>query len=53
MLMKVFDPAPYPLASRLGNAVCEAHQSAFSPEHSFEFGLEMILNGAAKLVASR
>ncbi len=52
-LMKVFDPARYPLASRVGNAVGEAHQSAFSPEHSFEFGLEMILDGVAKLIASR
>lgn len=52
-LMKVFDPARYPLASRVGNAVGEAHQSAFSPEHSFEFGLGMILDGVAKLVASR
>jgi hypothetical protein len=51
-LMKVFDPARYPLASRGGNAVCEAQQSAFSPEHSFEFGPEMTLDGVAKLFDS-
>ncbi|GAB2836926.1 TetR/AcrR family transcriptional regulator [Lentzea nigeriaca] len=52
-LMTVFDAARYPVASRVGNAVGEAHQSAFSPEHSFEFGLTMILDGIAQLIATR
>ncbi|WP_196777967.1 TetR/AcrR family transcriptional regulator [Lentzea aerocolonigenes] len=52
-LMTVFDPARYPVAARVGGAVGEAHQSAFSPEHSFEFGLEMILGGVGQLVAAR
>ncbi|MFD4636643.1 TetR/AcrR family transcriptional regulator [Lentzea sp. NPDC058436] len=52
-LMTVFDPARYPVAARVGAAVGQAHQSAFSPEHSFEFGLEMILDGVARLVESR
>lgn len=53
VLMTVFDPARFPVAARVGAAVGEAHHSAFSPEHSFEFGLEMILDGVARLVASR
>lgn len=52
-LMKVFDPARYPLASRVGNAVGDVHSSAYSPEHAFEFGLERILDGVEQLVASR
>ena len=52
-LMTVFDPVRYPVASRVGNAVGQAHQSAYSPEHSFDFGLEMILDGIDRLIASR
>lgn len=53
VLMTVFDPARYPVAARVGGAVGEQHQSAYSPEHSFDFGLEMILDGVAKLVTAR
>ncbi|SDG69214.1 transcriptional regulator, TetR family [Lentzea fradiae] len=53
VLMTVFDPARFPVAARVGGAVGEAHHSAFSPEHSFEFGLEMILDGVERLVRSR
>ncbi|WP_285741689.1 TetR/AcrR family transcriptional regulator [Lentzea sp. NBRC 105346] len=52
-LMKVFDPARYPVASRVGNAVGEAYNSAFSPEAAFEFGLARILDGVEQLVATR
>ncbi|WP_329791838.1 TetR/AcrR family transcriptional regulator [Lentzea sp. DG1S-22] len=53
VLMTVFDPARYPVAARVGGAVGQAHHSAFSPEHSFEFGLEMILDGVERLIESR
>lgn len=52
-LMTVFDPARYPVAARVGGAVGQAHQSAYSPEHSFEFGLEMLLDGIERLIARR
>jgi AcrR family transcriptional regulator len=50
MLARVFDPERYPVATRVGSAAGEAHQSAYSPEHAYEFGLQLILEGLARLV---
>ncbi|NEA50859.1 TetR/AcrR family transcriptional regulator [Streptomyces sp. SID10815] len=53
LLAKVFDPARFPLAARVGSAAGEAHQGMHDPEHAFAFGLERVLDGLAQLVASR
>ncbi len=53
LLAKVFDASRYPLAARVGAAAGEANQSAYDPEHGFEFGLARILDGIEALVRSR
>lgn len=53
LLEKVFDPERYPVAARVGAAAGEAHQSAYDPEHGFEFGLARLLDGIEVLVRSR
>ena len=52
-LAKVFDPAKFPTAARVGAAAGEAHGSAYSGEHAFTFGLERVLDGVEALVAAR
>ncbi|MEU3530995.1 TetR/AcrR family transcriptional regulator [Streptomyces murinus] len=49
LLAKVFDPARFPLAARIGRAAGEAHQGMYDPEHAFTFGLRRILDGLARL----
>ncbi|RAJ54237.1 MULTISPECIES: TetR/AcrR family transcriptional regulator C-terminal domain-containing protein [unclassified Streptomyces] len=49
LLAKVFDPARFPLAARVGRAAGEAHQGMYDPEHAFTFGLRRILDGLARL----
>lgn len=53
LLAKVFDPERHPVAARVGAAAGEAYQSAYDPEHGFEFGLARVLDGIEKLVESR
>lgn len=53
LLSRVFDPARFPLAARVGSAAGEAHQAAYSPEHAFEFGLARVLDGIEALVRER
>jgi AcrR family transcriptional regulator len=53
LLDKVFDPTKYPLAARVGAAAGETYQSAYDPEHGFEFGLARLLDGIEALVRSR
>ncbi|MQA01187.1 MAG: TetR family transcriptional regulator [Streptosporangiales bacterium] len=43
----------YPLASRVGAAVGEAHGSAGDPEQLFEFGLRRVLDGIEVLLSAR
>lgn len=50
LLEKVFDPARYPLAARIGAAAGEANQAAYNPQHAFDFGLARMLDGIAALV---
>ncbi|MBA0052713.1 TetR/AcrR family transcriptional regulator [Streptomyces sp. AJS327] len=49
LLAKVFDPARFPLAARIGSAAGERHQGMYDPDHAFDFGLERILDGIARL----
>lgn len=51
VLARIFDPARYPTATRVGAAAGAAHQGAYSPAHAWEFGLRRILDGLAALVA--
>ncbi|KQV15384.1 MULTISPECIES: TetR/AcrR family transcriptional regulator [unclassified Kitasatospora] len=53
ILAKVFDPERFPLATRIGTAAGEAHQSAYSADHAYEFGLRRVLDGFAALIAER
>ncbi|MFJ2213247.1 TetR/AcrR family transcriptional regulator [Streptomyces sp. NPDC101062] len=53
LLARVFDPARFPLAARVGSAAGATHQGMYSPEHAFDFGLRRVLDGLAHLVASR
>jgi AcrR family transcriptional regulator len=52
-LAKVFDSSRYPVASRVGQAAGEEHNSAYDPEHAFEFGLQRVLDGIAAFIAAR
>jgi hypothetical protein len=38
---------------RVGAAAGEEHNAAYAPEHSFEFGLQRILDGVQALVDGR
>jgi AcrR family transcriptional regulator len=53
LLEKVFDPARYPLAGRIGAAAGEAYGAIGDPAASFDFGLQRLLDGIEVLVASR
>jgi AcrR family transcriptional regulator len=52
-LARVFDPARFPVAARVGAAAGEEHGSAYGPDHAFTFGLERVLDGVEVLIASR
>jgi AcrR family transcriptional regulator len=47
LLEKVLDPAAYPLAARVGTAAGTARGAAYDPEHAYQFGLRVILDGLA------
>ncbi len=50
LLEQLTDPADYPTATRVGAAAGAAHGAAFSADHSYEFGLERILDGLGVLI---
>ncbi len=50
VLERVFDPERYPLAARIGSAAGRAHDSAYSADHAWEFGLARVLDGLAGLI---
>ncbi|MCM6774766.1 TetR/AcrR family transcriptional regulator C-terminal domain-containing protein [Nocardia sp. CDC159] len=50
VLDRVFDPSRYPLAARVGAAAGQAHDSAYSADHAWEFGLARVLDGLAVLI---
>ncbi|WP_184941918.1 TetR/AcrR family transcriptional regulator C-terminal domain-containing protein [Kitasatospora kifunensis] len=47
LLARVFDPARYPLAARVGSAAGQAHQGTHNADHAFDFGLQLVLSGLA------
>lgn len=53
LLERVLDPGRYPLASRVGSAAGAAHGAAYSPEHTWNFGLARVLDGLAALIEGR
>lgn len=50
LLSRVFDPATYPLAARIGAASAEANGGSYVPEHAYEFGLARTLDALAALI---
>jgi AcrR family transcriptional regulator len=50
LLAKVFDADRYPLAARVGAVAGQAHDSAYSAEHAWEFGLARVLDGMAAVI---
>ncbi|MGW4352093.1 TetR/AcrR family transcriptional regulator C-terminal domain-containing protein [Nocardia sp. NPDC004582] len=50
LLARVFDTERYPLAARVGEAAGQAHDSAYSADHAYEFGLARVLDGLAALI---
>ncbi len=52
LLARVFDPARYPVAARVGAAAGEAHGAAYDPDHAYAFGLARVLDGLAALITS-
>ncbi len=49
-LAALMDPAGFPLGSRVGRAAGDHHQSAGDPAHELDFGLQLILDGVARLI---
>jgi AcrR family transcriptional regulator len=47
LLEEVLDPVAYPLAARVGTAAGTAHGAAYDPEHAYQFGLQVVLDGLA------
>lgn len=52
LLARVFDEAAYPLAARVGSAAGAAHGGTSNPDHTYTFGLALILDGLAVLIDS-
>ncbi|AYF73465.1 TetR family transcriptional regulator [Nocardia yunnanensis] len=50
LLARVFDAERYPLAARVGAVAGQAHDSAYSADHAYEFGLGRVLDGLAVLI---
>jgi AcrR family transcriptional regulator len=50
VLRKHLDPGGYPLATRVGTAAGTAHRAAYAPQHAYDFGLRIILDGLATLI---
>lgn len=53
LLAQFFDAERYPLAARVGAVAGQAHDSAYSADHAYEFGLVRVLDGLARLIESR
>ncbi|WP_405134427.1 TetR/AcrR family transcriptional regulator C-terminal domain-containing protein [Nocardia sp. NBC_01388] len=50
LLQRVFSADRYPLAARVGAAAGQAHDSAYSAGHAYDFGLARVLDGLAALI---
>ncbi|MEU8608168.1 TetR/AcrR family transcriptional regulator C-terminal domain-containing protein [Actinoplanes sp. NPDC048791] len=53
LLAKVFDPAAYPTAVRVGAAAGAELGAAFDPGRAYAFGLERVLDGLGVLIERR
>jgi len=53
VLAEVFDPAQFPVAARVGQAAGQEHQSAYDPEHAYQFGLDRLIAGIDALIQNR
>ncbi|MEV5836303.1 TetR/AcrR family transcriptional regulator C-terminal domain-containing protein [Nocardia sp. NPDC052112] len=53
LLAQFFDAERYPLAARIGAVAGRAHDSAYSADHAYEFGLARVLDGLAHLIENR
>ncbi len=50
LLAQILDPLAYPLATRIGTAAGVEYGSAHDPDHAYQFGLQLVLDGLAALV---
>jgi len=50
VLAELVDETSYPTATRVGAAAGQAHDAAYSPDHTYEFGLSRILDGIGRLI---
>jgi AcrR family transcriptional regulator len=50
VLDQVMDAARFPVSGRVGAAFGEHYQSIASPDHGFEFGLKLLLDGVERRV---
>ncbi|MEV6556341.1 TetR/AcrR family transcriptional regulator [Nocardia sp. NPDC051756] len=53
LLAQVFDAERFPVAVRVGSAAGQTHDSAYSADHAYEFGLARVLDGLAQLIEKR
>ena len=53
LLDRVIDPDRFPVATRVGTAATEAYRGLWDPDHTFEFGLQRVLDGIEALVGAR
>lgn len=53
LLAQAFDGDRYPLATRVGAAAGQTHNSAYDADHAFRFGLARVLDGLAVLIDTR
>ncbi|MEV4128479.1 TetR/AcrR family transcriptional regulator C-terminal domain-containing protein [Nocardia sp. NPDC049707] len=53
LLAQFFDAERYPLAARIGAVAGQAHDSAYSADHAYEFGLARVLDGLVDIVENR
>jgi AcrR family transcriptional regulator len=53
LLEQVLEPDRYPTASRVGTAASKEYQGLWDPDHTFEFGLQRVLDGIEVLVKER
>ncbi|MFD6162601.1 TetR/AcrR family transcriptional regulator [Nocardia sp. NPDC060256] len=50
LLAQVFDAERYPVGARVGAAAGQTHDSAYSADHAYDFGLARVLDGLAQLI---
>jgi AcrR family transcriptional regulator len=53
VLQEVFDPERFPTATIIGTAAVKEYGSASDPTRAFGFGLRMLLDGLAAMIAAR